>query len=101
MKKTFPLKMPGRADARVVEAIKSDVRKYVKRERRKTLPEGFSEWAFACKAGASAAAATSCKLADIGGIIDAVASAGGTEVYVEILAAPSHRAAAADSVGTP
>ena len=91
MKKTFPLHAPGKADPRVVEAIKHDVRKYVKRERGKTLPEGFDLWEFACKVGATGPTATITPLNDVGAAIDAIVNAGGTEVYVEILAVAGHR----------
>jgi len=91
MKKIFPLTAPGKADQRVVESVKSDIRKYVKRERRKSLPDGFTQWDFACKTGPNRDSAADCKLADIGAGVDAVVSAGGKEVYVEIVAAPGHR----------
>jgi hypothetical protein len=91
MKKTFPLKMPGRADARVVEAVKHEARKYVQRERRKPLPEGFSRWNFLCQAGADAASASPCELAGLGARIDEIAGAGGDTIYLEIIAAPGHR----------
>ena len=91
MKKSFPLKVPGRVDQRVVEAVKNEMRKYVKRERRKSLPEGFTAWNFRCKAGADRETAATCELADISGVIDAVANAGGSEVYIEILAEPGYR----------
>ena len=91
MKKTFPLHAPGKADPRVVEAIKHDVRKYVKRERGKTLPEGFDLWEFACKVGATGPTAEITPLNDVGATIDGVVSAGGTEVYVEIIAVAGHR----------
>jgi hypothetical protein len=91
MKKIFPLTAPGKADQRVVESVKGDIRKYVKRERRKTLPEGFTQWDFACKAGLDRDAAAACSLAEVGAGVDAVVLAGGKEVYVEILAIPGHR----------
>jgi hypothetical protein len=97
MKKVFALKAPGKVDQRVVESVKNDVRKYVQRERRKTLPEGFTVWTFQCKAGATRDDATPCPLPNLGGIIDAVAAAGGSEVYVEILAEPGHRTAQTES----
>ena len=107
MKKTFPLHAPGKAAPRVVEALKHDVRKYVKRERGKTLPEGFDLWEFACKVGATSPTALVTPLNDVGAAIDGVVSAGGAEVYVEILAVPGHRiprvaapvGAAADAAG--
>ena len=91
MKKTFSLHAPGKADARVVESIKHDVRKYVKRERRKTLPEGFDLWEFACRVGASAATAETQLLNEMGAAIDLVVTAGASEVYLEITAVPAHR----------
>lgn len=91
MKKIFPLKVPGKVDQRVVETVKGDVRKYVKRERRKTLPEGFSQWNFNCATGPARDAATRCELAELGRKIDEAANSGAAEIYVEILAAPGHR----------
>ena len=93
MKKTFPLHVPGKADPRVIDAIKHDVRKYVKRERRKTLPEGFTVWLFDCRVGAAADSAESVELDRIGPAIDAIAAAGSssTHVYVEILARAGNR----------
>jgi hypothetical protein len=86
MKKTFPLTQPGKTDARVLDAIKHDVRKYVKRERRKPLPEGFDLWAFNCQVGPDAATVEAKPLKEISAAIDRVAQAGATHVYIEILA---------------
>lgn len=67
------------------------MRKYVKRERRKTLPEGFDLWEFACRVGASAATAETQLLNEMGAAIDLVVTAGASEVYLEITAVPAHR----------
>lgn len=91
MKKTFPLHVPGRADPRVLEAIKHDVRRYVKRERGKTLPEGFDLWEFACRVGATGPTAETIPLNAVGAAIDGVAGTGGAEVYVELIAIAGHR----------
>jgi hypothetical protein len=88
MKKVFPLKLPHKADPRVVEGIKNEVRKYVKREHRKKLPEGFDLWTFSCKVGPTAANATDCELGNLAAAIDTVASSGAPAVYVEIRAEP-------------
>ena len=40
MKKTFPLTQPKLHPDRVLDAVKHEIRKYLKRERRKPLPEG-------------------------------------------------------------
>ncbi len=92
MKKTFPLHAPGKADARVVEGIKHDVRKYVRRERDKTLPEGFDQWDFACKVGAEVATAEVKDLPSVAAAINTVVQTGAGSVYVEVIAAAGHRA---------
>jgi len=86
MKKSFSLKDPAKADPRVVEAIKNDVRKYAKRERRKPLPEGFDLWELQCRVGPEAALAEGRPFKEVAAAIDAVAAAGGATVYVEIVA---------------
>ena len=92
MKKTFPLKDPAKADARVLEAIKQDVRKYVKRERRKALPTGVDFWDFNCQLGLDQAPPTTLHLAELIPAIEAAAQIEGTiGVYVEIVAKPGHR----------
>jgi hypothetical protein len=89
MKKTFPLQAPGKDDARVRDKVRHEVNKYVRRCRRKEVPEGFAMWEFVCKVGVSAANAESRALKEVGGAIDAVAAAGATEVYLEIEAVPA------------
>lgn len=92
MKKTFQLHAPGKDDPRVVESIKNDVRKYVKRERRKPLTTGVDFWDFDCRVGPDLATAASKHLAEVAPAIDAVVKIeGATTVYVEILAKPGHR----------
>jgi hypothetical protein len=90
MKKSFPLHQEGKADARVLDAIKADVRRYVKRERGKQLPDGFALWRFDCKVGATAADAEVKDLKDVSAAIDAIAATGAALVYVEILAVADH-----------
>jgi hypothetical protein len=97
MKKVFPFKAAGKADARVVDSIKHEVRKYVKRERGKDLPEGFDLWSFACKVGASRETAAECLLGDVSAKIDEVVNSGGTEVYIEVIAVPTHRAPSSET----
>jgi len=86
MKKTFKLHVEGKNSDRLLDSIKHEVRKYVKREKRKTLPSGANYWAFDCKFGASAEVAESLHLGEITKQMDVVAKAGGESFYVEILA---------------
>ena len=91
MKKTFKLHVEGKNSDRVLEAIKHEVRKYVKRERRKTLPKGVDYWAFDCKFGVTAEQAEVVRLGEITKKMDEVKAAGGESFYVEIIAAPGIR----------
>ncbi|QYM77655.1 hypothetical protein K0B96_09985 [Horticoccus luteus] len=86
MKKNFPLHSPAKDDQRVFEAVVHEVRKYLKRERRKSPPEGFDLWEFHCRVGATAEAAVASSAKDIITAIAAVAKSGAETVYVEILA---------------
>lgn len=96
MKKTFPLEQPGKARPRVIEGVKHEARRYVQRERRKPLPDGFTRWTFLCKAGPDQPSARACELDDLGRAIDEVASAGGAQVYLEIIATPGRPDATAE-----
>ena len=91
MKKTFPLNIEGKQRDRVLDAVKHEIRKYVKRERRRPLPEGVDFLDFDCRFGASAETAQTAHLAEITGLLDALAGDGGAQCYVEILAKPGHR----------
>jgi hypothetical protein len=91
MKKTFPLTSPLHQPARVVEQIKSDVRKYVKRERKKKLPEGVDFWDFDCKVGQGTAEPENKHVEEVIPAIDQAAAAGCEAIYLEILAKPGHR----------
>ncbi len=91
MKKNFPLKDPKKPDARVLETVKNELRKYVQREQRKKLPEGFDRWEFACKVGADAASAAVVPLSAVVGEVETLARGGAAAVYVEIISLPGTR----------
>jgi hypothetical protein len=46
VKKTFQLRPEGKHPDRVLDATKHEIRKYLKRERRRDLPEGVDFWDF-------------------------------------------------------
>ena len=103
MKKTFQLNIEGKNSDRVLEATKHEIRQYVKRERRKPLPEGVDFWDFDCKFGTTADNAMAVHFATLTALIDAVAKEGGAALYLELLAKPGHRSvrpAAAPEDGT-
>ncbi len=91
MKKKFPLELPDRKPALLLDAVKHEIRNYLKRERRKPLPEGVDFWDFDCRVGAAAEDAVVKHPGDLEKAIGEVQAAGGAEVYVEILAKPGQR----------
>ena len=91
MKKSFPLEVQDHKPPRVIEAIKGEVRKYVKRERRKPLPKGVDFWDFDCRVGPDEATAETAHVAELTERIELAAKEEGPAVYIEILAKPGHR----------
>lgn len=91
VKKTFPLSAGNHKPERVVESIKSDIRKYVKRERRKKLPEDVDFWDFDCRVGQEEASAKTAHVAELVAAVDTAAQENWTAIYIEILAKPGHR----------
>ena len=69
VKKTFQLNIEGKNRDRLLEASKHDIRKYVKRERSRALPEGVDYWDFDCKFGADEASAEPVHFATLTGLI--------------------------------
>lgn len=91
MKKTFALTHEKIAPARLVDAIKHEVRKYLKRERAKALPSGVDFWDFACKFGADAATSKSLHLAELNAALDQAEKDQWPQCYIEVVAKPGHR----------
>ena len=91
MKKNFPLSVPGKAGPRVLDTIKHDVRKYVKRERRKPLPAGFDLWEFDCQVARGDGPLERKALGEISRTIDVAAGEGCATVRIEILARAARR----------
>ena len=86
MRKTYPLRPEGKHPDRVLEAVKHDIRKYLKRERRRELPESMHFWDFDCRIGASQEVAQAVHVAALIAELDTLAKAGAEQAYVEILA---------------
>jgi hypothetical protein len=91
MKKTYSLMIEGKNPDRVLEATKHDIRNYIKRCRKVSLPEGVDFWDFDCKVGADQASATTVHLAELIAGLDAVAKEGHASAYVEVEAKDGHR----------
>ncbi len=91
MKKTFNLIHPKLKVPRVVEAIKYEVKKYLKRERNKTLPEGVDFWDFDCRFGTDEATSEIIHVSAINQYISQVELKQLDSFYLEILVTPGHR----------
>ncbi len=91
MKKTFKLTHPKTKVPRLVEAIKYEVKKYLRRERRKDLPKGADFWDFDCRIGVDEASSDIVHVYDINKSIDQAESKQLESFYLEILAKPGRR----------
>lgn len=91
MKKVIPIVSDRHKPARVVEQIKGEVRKYLKRERKKSLPEDFDFWGFDCRTGKSEEEASPCHEKEISKSLDDALAAEWSQIYLEILAKPVKR----------
>jgi len=89
MKKTFSLEHPRTKPARLADAYRNEVKRYLKRERSKMLPEGFDVWVFDCKFGATADDAKVIAVDAIGASITGAEIEGLKSFYLEIIARPS------------
>jgi len=91
MKKTFKLTHPKIKYDRLIEAVRHDVKKYIKRERNKTLPEGVDFWDFDCKFGNTSEDVQVIHLAEITTFIDQAKAQQLESFYLEIIAKPGVR----------
>jgi len=87
VKKVFKLTDPKRHSDRVLEAVKHEIRKYVKREKRKELADKETTyWDFDCKIGVSQEDAKSVAYEELLKVLDAIYETKAAQVYVEIIA---------------
>ncbi len=91
MRKTYHLDIEGRHPERLLEAAKHDIRKYLKRERRKPLPAGADIWDFDARFGQDEAGAQPLPLTELIRAIDQHVAAGAVQFYVELLRKPGNR----------
>ena len=87
MKKIFKLTDEKKHEDRVLEAVKNDIRKYVKREKKKDLTDKkLMYWDFDCKVGATADDAKVVAYEELIKELDVLKATGVNEVYVEVVA---------------
>jgi hypothetical protein len=86
MKKTFKLEHPKIKTARIVDSIKHEIKKTLKKEREKALPAGTRYWDFDCKLGQTEETATSVPLLELTKSIDDLVENKAKTIYVEMTA---------------
>jgi hypothetical protein len=87
MKKLFKIKQEKLKPERAVDAIKNELRKYIKREKKKDLPNKKTMyWDFDCKFGKDASVSLDCDFDHIIEELSNVLLAGWDECYIEIIA---------------
>ena len=89
MKKVFKLQVENRNPERQLEAVKNEIRKYMKRERKKKLPEDAIYWDFDCRFGENSETAEAVTASEIIIALDKALADKVSECYVEILAKAS------------
>ena len=91
MKKVFSLTHEKIKTPRLVDSIKHELKKYLKRERNKALPDGADFWDFDCKYGGTEQAAEVIHLSEINKYMDEAEKNALASFYLEILAKPASR----------
>jgi len=91
MKKTFKMTHPKIKVPRLVEAIKYEVKKYIRRERKKTLPPDVDFWDFDCRFGIDEENSEVIHLSAINKSISQAESQQLESFYLEVLVKPGYR----------
>jgi hypothetical protein len=91
MRKTFKMSHEKIKTPRLVEAIKHEVKKYIKRERNKALPPNVDFWDFDCRYGIDEASSEVIHVSTINKFISQAEEEQLESFYLEILAKPGHR----------
>ena len=91
MKKSFNLTAPNKTPERQTDSVKHEIKKYVTREQRKSVPADVDFWDFDCKIGEELDSALIIHVSEINKKIDALVLDKKERFYLEILAKPDHR----------
>ena len=86
MKKTFKLDHPKIKVPRIVDSIRHEIKKFLKKERKSPLPVGAKYWDFDCKLGQSEETAVEVPLSSLMKNIDELVESNIATIYVEITA---------------
>jgi len=84
MKKTFKLEHPKIKAPRIVDSIKHEIKKELKKARDKKLPSGAKYLSFDCKLGQSEETASAVPMVELNKSIDELVDNKVKSIYVEI-----------------
>lgn len=91
MKRKFDLSVENKHPDRVLESIKYEVRKYIKREKNKQLPEGIDFWKIECKFSKNDEALNDVKFEDITKLINEASIEKCHNINIELVSTPGHK----------
>ena len=91
MKRIFSLTHAKIKPARLVDAAKHDVKKFMKKERSKPLSQGVDYWDFDVKFGLDEAQATSIHPGEINKAMDEAEKSGAESFFIELKVKPGVR----------
>ena len=86
MKKTYKLDHPKIKMPRIVDSIKHEIKKTLKKERSNVLPKGTKFWDFDCKLGVTEESAAAVPLSSLTSSLDDLVLNKVSTVYVEMTA---------------
>ena len=86
MKKTYQLHVEGKHPDRLLESIKHDIKKYMRRESKKAVPTGFDFWDFDARIGGQESDAQMVHPKEINARINELVAGAHTSFYIELLA---------------
>lgn len=91
MKKIFNLKDGNKNSQRQLDAIKHEIRKYIKREKRKPLPDGVDFWDLKCKFAMNDKEPQAIEFVDITKHIDEASRLDCDSFYMEIISTEGYK----------
>lgn len=91
MKKIFPFEIQGKHPDRLLDHTKHEIKKYMRRETRRPLPEGFDYWDFDCTIGASQSLAQSVHPKEINQKINELKALEHPSFFIELVVKPKKR----------
>jgi hypothetical protein len=101
LKKTFNLQVENKNQDRNVDSIKNEIRKYIKREQKKSLPEGKDFWFFDCKFAKDEDTPKEISFADIIKFVNEAVEANSKTFYLEIISRAEERKKEAELENIP